>query len=136
MAYAGILVTIELYQARKDDLTTQLSDIMMEISQATKQSGDVADEESKKRQNLLDRAKSDPTYADSTEYEQDKQDIEDKYNARLADINSWEKELEIEKQNIQTEVQATSAYLESWTTAIKDNIKRDFTYGKGAGSSS
>lgn len=136
MAYAGILATIEFYQARKDDLTSQLSDMMLEISQATKQSGDVAQEESKKKQTLLDKAKADSTYADSTEYEQDKQDLETKYNARLEEINEWEKELEIDKQNIQTEVEATSAYLESFTSMIKDNIKRDFTYGKGAGSSS
>lgn len=135
MAYAGILATIEFYTARKDDLTSEISDIMLDINMATKESGDVAQEESKKKQNLLDKAKSDSTYADSTEYEQDKQDLEDQYNARLEDINSWEKELEIQKQNLQTEVEATSAYLDSYTSMIKDNIKRDFTYGKGAGSS-
>lgn len=136
MAEAGLLATIEFYTARKDDLTSQLSDIMFEINKATGQSADVADEESKKKQALLDKAKSDSTYADSTQYDQDKQDLETSYNARLEDINSWEKELEIEKQNLQTECEATSAYLDSYTSMIKDNIKRDFTYGKGAGSSS
>lgn len=134
MAYAGILATIEFYTARKDDLTSQLSDIMLDINQATRESGNVAQQESNKRQTLLNRAKSDSTYADSTEYAQDKQDLEDKYNARLEEINSWEKELEAQKQNIQTEVQATSAYIESYTSMIKDNIKHDFTYGKGASS--
>lgn len=135
MAEAGLLATIQFYTARKDDLTSELSDIMLEINRATAKSGDVSEEESKKKQTLLNKAKSDSTYADSTEYQADMQEFDDQYNAKLASINEWEKELEVEKQNIQTEVEATSAYIESYTSMIKDNIKRDFTYGKGAGSS-
>ncbi|MFA7658869.1 MAG: hypothetical protein WCY19_05500 [Candidatus Gastranaerophilaceae bacterium] len=141
MSYAGVLATVNLYTAQKDELTSEISDIMMEITSASKQTTQISEDysdarkdakESFKDESLTNREAFYEGYSDATEYEQAiLDDLKSDYECKLANVNDWEAELEAKKQTLQTEVQAASATLESYTSVLKSNIKRDFTYGKG-----
>lgn len=134
MATAGLLATIDLYVMEKDQLTTQVSDILMDITKVTKISSDITIEESKKKQAINDKAQEDSTYADSTEYEVDKDEITAEFETKLAAINEWEKQLEMKKSNLETQLQAISAFEQSFETVLKENLKKDFKYGGSGGS--
>lgn len=141
MSTSGLLATVDLYTLEKDQLTSQLSDILMDITKVTKISSDLTIEESKKLQAVNDQAKasssddsedsesSSSSSSDNAEYEAQKQDIRDEFELKMASINDWEKQLEMKKANLETQVQAIGSYLESFQTVLKDNIKKDFSYG-------
>lgn len=144
MSYAGILATVQLYQLEKADLTSQISDILMDITKASKQTSDYMEDENQKIRDLktqygststtgsTDSSSSDYSEStDSTEYQVALQEVQDEYDAKLAEVNSWEKELEMQKQNLQTELTAVSTYLESFQKILQDNVKKDSTYGGG-----
>lgn len=138
MTYAGILATVQLYQLEKADLTSQISDILMDITKASKKTSDYMDEETQKIRDLkkeygVDSGSSTTSSSDSTEYKAALDEIETEYEAKLADVNTWEKELEMQKQNLQTELQATTSYLESFEKVLQENVKKDSTYGGGGG---
>lgn len=137
MTYAGILATVQLYQLEKADLTSQISDILMDITKASKKTSEYMEEETQKRRDLKEEygitSGSTTSSSDSTEYQAALDEIESEYEAKLADVNSWEKELEMQKQNLQTELQATTSYLESFQKVLQENVKKDSTYGGGGG---
>lgn len=138
MTYAGILATVQLYQLEKADLTSQISDILMDITKASKKTSDYMTDETQKIRDLkkeygVDTGSSTTSSSDSTEYEVALQELEDEYDAKLAEVNSWEKELEMQKQNLQTELTAVGSYLESFQKVLQDNVKKDSSYGGGGG---
>lgn len=132
MSYAGILATVQLYKLEKADLTSQVSDILMDITKASGKTTDYMAAENKEMENVKKQYSSDSGEStDSTEYEAAVDEIKNEFNLKLQEVNEWEKQLETQKQNLETELQATSSYLESYESVLKDNVKKDSSYGGG-----
>ena len=134
MSYASILSTVNLYTLRESELTNQISDIMMDITSATKEGAGLAEETSKAREELLSEYNSGEL--DDTKYTNAKEAVQDNYNYNLSQITAWESELETEKDSIQTELQATSATKESYQAVLKQNVTKAHTYGGSSSTTS
>ena len=55
--------------------------------------------------------------------------LEQEHELELANINSWEQELELEKNNLETQLNEISTFESTWTKLLQTNIKSDFSYG-------
>lgn len=128
MAYDGLLDTVNLYTMRESDLTNQLSDIVMSINRASKDSMGLLDKTSKEKANV--RAQYE---VGSEQYKDAMEEIQDEYELSLAKINQWESELEVKKENIETEIKATTVAKEGFQAALKQNVQSDGKYGGNGG---
>lgn len=124
MSYTGIQSTVNLYTMREADLTNQMTDIMTDITQAMRETGELAEIKSTARQVIMGDSS-----LDDEERKAALAEIQDEYETNLAQISSWESELEIQKEQMETEIQATTAYKESFMSALKQNIQKDYKYG-------
>lgn len=134
MSYASVLATVNMYTSEADDLTYQLGDITMQITKASGKISALATNATNQRAAIKKEADEDPEYADSTEYKEDLQDVQDEYNMKLSDINAWEKELEAKKTNMETRIQAIKSYKESYMAVLKENVKNDSNFTQISGS--
>lgn len=130
MSFTGMQATVDFYTVQKNDLTNEITDIMMQITQATNQISKLSVSTSQAREEA--RA----YYGDvtSSSYQFAIAEIEDNYETNLSVIQAWETELQTQKDTKQVELQATASYIESFKSAEKENIQKDFKYG-GASSS-
>lgn len=126
MSYAGILATVNLYKAEKNMLTSDLSDILMNITDASKQCSDLTEQENERKSAVRENYDK-----EDTEYKVQMDEINNEFEGQLSQVNAWESELEQQKQAKETQVQMTSSYLDSFTEVLKNNVKKDFTYGQG-----
>jgi len=132
MSIAALNGKLLLYTQEKADLTKRLTSIMGDLNVATNNSTDLMEQTGAKRAYYNQKAQADPDYADSTEYEVETEAVESDYQLQLAKINSWESELQTEKSNVETDLKEVTSYEESWTTLLKNNIKKDFSYGQSS----
>lgn len=134
MAYAGVLATVQLYQLEKANLTSEISDILMDITRASGKTSQISRDKVNAEKALKAEYSQYPEGygTDSTEYQNELEMIQDDYDAQLEEINEWEKQLEVRKQSLETTLTATSSYLESFNNVLKDNVKKDSTYGGGS----
>ena len=126
MAFVGIQQTINLYSMQQASLTNELSDILMEITDASSQGTKLVKETNSKKAAVKEEYDT-----DDTEYDVQMSEIEDEYELKLAEITEWESELEVKKENMETEIQAITSYKDSFTSALKQNVQKDFKYGQG-----
>ena len=124
MAEAGLLATVDACLLQKDQLTAQETDILNQITRASRDTTEITKKAADEKREVAEEYDT-----DSTEYEAAIDKIEDEFEVKLAEINQWEKELETKKQNIETEITALAAYQESFESVLKNNVKKDFTYG-------
>ncbi len=124
MSFSGIQGTIDLYTMQEALLTNRLTDIMTEITMATREISDIAEDTSAAKEYV--KANYDP---DSATYERLMDDIKDEYELELSKITAWESELTTQKQAYETEIQATSSYKESFKSMLKENVQKDLKYG-------
>jgi len=144
MSYAGVLMTVQLYQMEQADLTSQISDISMEITKASGQTADISQEEVARERAVREEygsssassTTSGSSNTDSAEYQVAITEVQDEYNAKLANINEWEKQLDVKKQTLQTQLTEVSSWLESYKGVLKTNVKRDSSYGSVTSGSS
>ena len=69
-------------------------------------------------------------YDDDPEtYELLTEQLEQEHELELANLNSWEQELELEKNNLETQLNEISTFESTWTKMLQTNIKSDFSYG-------
>ena len=66
---------------------------------------------------------------DPDTYELLVEQCEQEHELQLANLNSWESELELEKNNLETQLNEINTYEATWTKLLQTNIKSDFTYG-------
>ena len=66
---------------------------------------------------------------DPDTYEVVMEQLENEHELVLANLNSWEQELELEKNNLETQLNEINSYESSWTKLLQTNIKGDFSYG-------
>lgn len=124
MSFVGVQATVNFYTEREADLTNQLTDIMTDITQATKQIANITEDEANQKGDVRDAY--DP---ESEEYENAMEKIRDEHAVKLAEISEWESELETQKQAIETELKATTSYKESFMGVLKQNVQKDFKFG-------
>ena len=125
MSYVGVQTTLNLYTMREAEIQNQLTDVLMDITQATKQQAGYA-------QNQADEKAAVREQYDSSdrEYQVEMDKITDEFEIKLADVAQWESELETKKCQMETEIKAMNAYEESFRGIIKQNISADFKYAQ------
>lgn len=127
MSFAGIQATIDFYTMRESELTNLLSDIIIDVTRATKDSFDVAEELNNKKNALSEYY--DPK---SSAYDEAKDALEEEYEVKLSEISEWESELKLQQSSYETEIKETSSYKESLISVEKNNIQKDFKYGNAS----
>lgn len=125
MAISNIHETLLLYTKQKSLINDQLSTNMMDLLNSSKQT---AESQAKYNDQMNDiyynYYESDPeTYELLTEQ------CEQEHELTLANLNSWEQELELEKNNLETRLNEINTFESSWTKLLQTNIKGDFSYG-------
>ena len=66
---------------------------------------------------------------DNATYEMLTEQCENEHELELANLNSWEQELELEKNNLETQLNEITTFESTWTKLLQTNIKNDFSYG-------
>lgn len=125
MAIANIHETLLMYAKRKSLINDQLSTNMMNMLNSSKQ---VAEEQAKYNDQISDVYYN--YYEDDPDtYEILTEQLEREHELDLANLNSWEQELELEKNNLETQLNEINTYESTWTKLLQTNIKNDFSYG-------
>ncbi len=125
MAISNIHETLLLYTKQKALINDKLSTNMMDLLNSSKQT---AQEQS------LYNTKMDNIYHNYYEDDQDTYELlvgqlQQDHELKLANLNSWESELEVEKNNLETQLNEISTFESTWTKLLQTNIKNDFSYG-------
>lgn len=125
MAISNIHETLLLYTKQKSLINDKLSTTMMDLLNSAKQT---AESQAKYNDQMNDiyynYYESDPeTYELLTEQ------CEQEHELTLANLNSWEQELELEKNNLETRLNEINTFESFWTKLLQTNIKGDFSYG-------
>ena len=125
MAISNIHETLLLYTKQKSLVNEKLSTVMMNMLNSSKQ---VAENQAKYNDQMNEiyygYYEDDPeNYVLLTEQCQQEHELE------LANLNSWEQELELEKNNLETKLNEINTFESSWTKLLQTNIKNDFSYG-------
>lgn len=133
MAMAGLNSTILYYTMRKTNLTSNLGMIMGRMNNASAESTELMEKANFKRAHYTKLAIDNPQYALSNEYQVTIQAIEEEYQAMMADVTSWELELEMQKSNVESELAVINSAEESWSKMLGANIKKDQAYFSSGG---
>ena len=125
MAISNIHETLLMYTKQKSMINDKLSSVMMDMLNSTKQT---AENQAKYNDQINDIYYT--YYEDDPEtYELLTERCEQEHELELANINSWEQELELEKNNLETQLNEINTYESSWTKLLQTNVKNDFSYG-------
>ena len=125
MAISNLHETLLMYTRRKALINDQLSTTMMNMLNSSKR---VAEEQAKYNEQVNDVYYN--YYEDDSEaYELLTEQLEQEHELELANLNSWEQELELEKNNLETQLNEINTFEATWTKLLQTNIKSDFSYG-------
>ena len=125
MAIANFHETLLFYTKQKSLINDSLSTTMMNLLNSSKQT---AESQAKYNEKVSDIYYS--YYDSDTEtYELLTEMAEREHELELANLTSWEQELELEKNNLETKLNEITSYESTWTKLLQTNIKNDFTYG-------
>ena len=125
MAISNIHETLLFYTKQKSMINDKLSSVMMDLLNSSKR---VAEEQAKYNDQVSEVYYN--YYEDDPDtYELLTEQCEHEHELALANLNSWESELELEKNNIETRLNEINTYEATWTKLLQANIKGDFTYG-------
>lgn len=125
MAISNIHETLLMYTKQKALINGQLSTVMMDTLNSSKQ---VAENQSKYN-NKMDEIYYKYYDTDPDTYEQLAEEYQQDHELELATLNSWENELELEKNNLETQLNEINTFEATWTKLLQTNIKNDFSYG-------
>ncbi len=125
MAISNIQETLLMYTKQKALINEKLSNVMFNMTSATRKN---AEEQSKYNEQLqyyyYEYYEEDPVqYADLVEI------LNQDHELELANLESWESELELEKNNYETRLNEITSFESSWTKLLQTNVKKDFSYG-------
>ncbi len=125
MAISNIHETLLLYTKQKSLINEKLSTVMMDMLNSSKQ---VAENQAKYNDQMNQIYYG--YYEDDPEnYELLTEQLQQEHELELANLNSWEQELELEKNNLETKLNEINTFESSWTKLLQTNIKNDFSYG-------
>ncbi len=125
MAISNIHETLLMYTKQKALINDKLSTNMMNTLSASKQTA----ENQAKYNDQMDNIYYNYYEDDPETYELLTEQLEQEHELELANINSWEQELELEKNNLETQLNEISTFESTWTKLLQTNIKSDFSYG-------
>ena len=125
MAISNIHETLLLYTKQKSLINDKLSTNMMNLLNSSKQTA----ENQAKYNDQMDNIYYNYYEDDPETYELLTEQLEQEHELELANINSWEQELELEKNNLETQLNERNTFESSWTKLLQTNIKSDFSYG-------
>lgn len=125
MAISNIHETLLVYTKQKSLINDKLSTNMMNLLNASKQT---AENQAKYNDNM-DNIYYNYYEDDPETYELLTEQLEQDHELELANLNSWEQELELEKNNLETQLNEISTFEATWTKLLQTNIKSDFSYG-------
>lgn len=125
MAISNIHETLLLYTKQKSLINDKLSTNMMNLLNSSKQTA----ENQAKYNDQMDNIYYNYYDEDPATYELLTEQLEQEHELELANINSWEQELELEKNNLETQLNEINTFESSWTKLLQTNIKSDFSYG-------
>ena len=127
MAISNIQETLLMYTKQKSMINEKLSDIMIDMLNASKDSSNIQSKYNTKLQNYYYQYENDTI--DQTEYQNITEQMEKEREYELANLNSWETELELDKNNYETRLNEVTTFESTWTKLLQTNVKTDFTYG-------
>ena len=127
MAISNIQETLLMYTKQKSMLNNKLSDVMFDLLNASKDSSEVQSKYNDKIQEYYNLYMQDGI--DETYYQEITEQLEKEREFELANLNSWETELELDKNNYETRLNEVTTFEATWTKLMQTNIKNDFTYG-------
>lgn len=125
MAISNIHETLLLYTKQKSLINDKLSTNMMNLLNSSKQT---AENQAKYNDNM-DNIYYNYYEDDPETYELLVEQLEQDHELELANLNSWEQELELEKNNLETQLNEINTFESTWTKLLQTNIKSDFSYG-------
>lgn len=125
MAIANFQETLLLYTKQKSLINDKLSTTMMNLLNSSKQTA----EKQAKYNDKVDEIYYSYYESDQETYEILTEQAEREHELELADLTSWEQELELEKNNLETRLNEITSYESTWTKLLQTNIKSDFSYG-------
>ena len=126
MAISNIQETLLMYTKQKAMYYEQLSNIQFNMMNASRESAELQAKYNDQQQYYYYE------YYDSEDpdqYEAIMEVLEKDHEYELANLNSWEEQLEMEKNNLETRLNEVTTFESSWTKLLQSNIKNDFTYG-------
>ena len=125
MAISNIHETLLLYTKQKALINEKLSTNMMDLLNSSKQTAQEQSQYNTKMDNIYYNYYED----DQDTYELLVEQLQQEHELKLANLNSWESELEVEKNNLETQLNEISTFESTWTKLLQTNIKNDFSYG-------
>ena len=127
MSISNLQETLLMYTKQKSMINLKLSDVMFNISAATTQAQELQDKYNQKQQFYYYEYYGRDDLRD--EYQELCEQLLKDHEFELANIESWESELELDKNNYETRLNTITQYETSWQKLLSTNIKNDFTYG-------
>jgi len=130
MAISNLQETLLMYTKQKSMINEKLSNIMMNMTTASREETELQDKYNQKQQYYYYEYEgwtSDGALSD--EYQEVMEQLLKEHEFDLANLQSWETELETDKLNYETRLNMITQYESSWTKLLQNNIKSDFTYG-------
>lgn len=130
MAISNLHEKLLFFTLQKSRYSKQLSDIQMRQLGATQTASRKQQEFNQKLQALY----YDEEFGYGTEeYSEMLLELQNEHEFEMANLNSWESQLESEKDQVETQLNEVTQYEASWQKLLQQNIKSDFTYGGGGG---
>ena len=126
MAISNIQETLLMYTKQKSMINTKLSEIMFNMMNASRQSAELQAQYNDKQQYYYYEYYD---ASDTTVYQMVMEDLEKDHEYELANLNSWESQLELDKNNYETRLNEITSFESTWTKLLQNNVKSDFTYG-------
>lgn len=125
MAISNIHETLLLYTKQKALINEKLSTNMMDLLNSSKQTAQEQSQYNTKMDNIYYNYYED----DQDTYELLVEQLQQDHELKLANLNSWENELDLEKNNLETQLNEITTFESTWTKLLQTNIKNDFSYG-------
>lgn len=127
MAISNIQETLLMYTKQKAMINNKLSDVMFNITAAAREEAELQDKYNAKERYYYYEYGNNADMQD--EYQEVMEQLLKEHEFDLANIQSWESELETDKNNYETRLNIITQYESSWQKLLSTNIKNDFTYG-------
>ncbi len=66
---------------------------------------------------------------DSPTYKKDFAELDDEYDTTMAEIATWEEDLEKQQDNCEVEIELLEGNIKTWTSSLQSNVQSSHKYG-------
>ena len=120
MAISNLQETLLMYTKQKSMINQKLSDVMFNIMAASRETAELQDKYNQKEQLYYYEYYDKEDLQD--EYQELKEQLLKEHEFELANIESWESELELQKNNLETRLNTITQYESSWQKLLSSNL--------------